>query len=255
MAQIEKKQFAELCGIGTNDLSNYIKRGKVNVVEGLIDTDDQTNIYFYERRQKIIAEKKSATVEVDSAVDGVKTVPVESGISSVSKEQTKNGVYTATKGENEEKKTETLNDRVAKKKEKEVQPTFKFPEQAPLTRNSQIDNELKEEALKRERLNSQILQSKLSKTLGESVPTDLIRNILANHTKSIATAFKNGSENLILLFSAARELTPSELSELRKSLMDITNKAINEAVDESQATLKAITDEYSQKKEVGEREL
>jgi hypothetical protein len=57
MAKYSKKEFAELCGIKTKELSVYSKRGKVIVVNNEIDDADQNNILFMQRQ---LAKKQKA---------------------------------------------------------------------------------------------------------------------------------------------------------------------------------------------------
>lgn len=61
MAKIPKKEFAELCGLTTGNLGNYIKRGHVVCVHDLIDTTNPTNLRFLEKRSaKDKADKQPA---------------------------------------------------------------------------------------------------------------------------------------------------------------------------------------------------
>lgn len=48
----KRKEFAALCGLTPGNLSNYIKAGKVVIVNGLIDDKTEQNAYFLSRRQQ-----------------------------------------------------------------------------------------------------------------------------------------------------------------------------------------------------------
>lgn len=52
MALLSKREFADKCGILTKNLSNYIKRGKVIVIDDRIDDTDLVNAQFCEHSRK-----------------------------------------------------------------------------------------------------------------------------------------------------------------------------------------------------------
>jgi len=56
MAQLTKAAFADKCNMATNELAVYIKRKKVFVENDLIDTLNETNRVFYEKKTKKKAE-------------------------------------------------------------------------------------------------------------------------------------------------------------------------------------------------------
>jgi hypothetical protein len=63
MAFLTKKDFAALCGIATNVLSTYIRRGKVVCKNDLIDTTHEFNVRFLEKqagKEKGKADKQNA---------------------------------------------------------------------------------------------------------------------------------------------------------------------------------------------------
>ena len=48
-------------------------------------------------------------------------------------------------------------------------------------------------------------------------------------------------------------MSRKDMADLRERLVEITNEAIDEAADDSISMLKAIVEEYSQKRGIGER--
>lgn len=216
MPKYTNKEFAKLCGIKTNNLRTYIDRGKVICVNGVIDTDDETNLYFYEKRRQNSDEK------------------------------------TAFLPDPEEIK---LNERVAEKTSKEVQTKFDYPVENPPSQSigSSLDNQHKEEDLKRIRMQNELMQAKVEKIKGESIPTVLATNMMLQHTKSLTTAFKNGIENFLITIQKMKGLSLEEMAEMRKQLIELLNKGVIESVEESKLAIDSIVDEYSSQREVGER--
>lgn len=58
MSDVNRKIFAELTGLSSGNLSNYIKRGKIIPNDdGTIDTEFELNKIFLENRKKLKEEK------------------------------------------------------------------------------------------------------------------------------------------------------------------------------------------------------
>ena len=56
MPKYTKKEFADLCGMQSNNFAVYVKRGKIIVENDLIDDSNQKNLAFYKKySQKVIA--------------------------------------------------------------------------------------------------------------------------------------------------------------------------------------------------------
>lgn len=220
MILVTKKKFAEMCGMQTKNLSVYIIRSQVVAnAEGMIDIEFELNKYFYEKQIRKNGGKPfiSNDLPIDVAASTEKKVPDS---------------------------------------KKEVQSVFDFPsaETSSPSRNSQLDEKIKQTSLEKERLNSELLKSKLEKIRGESIPTSLVKNLFLHHCKSITVSFKNGADALITQIAKMKGLDKAELAELRVQLIDIINKSVNDSIDESKRSVQNIVAEHSQKREVGERE-
>jgi hypothetical protein len=218
MALYTKKEFAKLCEIETKDLSNYIRRGKVVLTsDEKIDSELLDNVYFLDKRRELLAKKK----------DELK-LPSEE---------------------------QALNNRTAEKKATAPQSKFDFPtEIAPVSKNYQIDGDIKTQELEKSKIQTDILRAKREKMSGELVPTDLIRNLIGNHSKSITIAFQNAAENFLIKIAKKKGFEIEEKAELRKELIEIINTAVSDSIELSQKMLKSIVAEYSNKKDQGERE-
>ncbi len=216
MALLSRKQFAERCFINTRALSVYIARKKVVLSGDFIDTEVDDNRYFIEK--------------------------------SCVKYQKKGGIIPVS----EDKK---LNERVVEQIKDEVQPQFEFPEgDTPISENSKLDSKIKKASLEKTALDIQILQAKRDKITGESVPTVLVKTLIAHHSKSIIVAFQNGVDNILVAIAKRKGFDRTELGQLREEMIEIINTASTESVDISKKTLENIVQEYSQRKDVGERE-
>lgn len=223
MAKYTKKEFALLCGIKTKTLSVYIGRDQVLVGDDeKIDAALEINKYFVEQRQVYNSKNKTTT----------ETTP-------------KPETETAT----------TLDDRSANQ-QKEVQAKFKFPtEHAPSpSRNFQLDEQIKTQSLEKEKISSALLKAKLDKISGDTIPTELVKNLFMHHSKSITVAFQHGAENLLSKIAKLKGIDINEMAALRTELIEIINTAVNNSIETSKKTVASIVAEHSQRKEVGERE-
>jgi antitoxin component of MazEF toxin-antitoxin module len=219
-----KREFSIACGIKTKDLSNYISRGKVFVENDKIDGDLEINKSFLIARQEFNKTKEVAkppVVKIEPAADS-------------------------------EKK---LNERSADKS-KEVQSEFKFPKEhnPAQIKNFELDTEIKRQNLEKEKIAIQLQQAKLDKINGVTIPTELVKTVFIHHTKSITVAFHNGAETLLSKIAKLKGLDISEMADLRTELITIVNEAVDSSIAASKKTVESIVAEYSQKKDVGERE-
>lgn len=94
---------------------------------------------------------------------------------------------------------------------------------------------------------------KLQKEQGIVIPTDLVKDVFGRHNKSIVTAFKEGSDNIITEISKKKELTRAEVAEINQALIKIINDATDKAISETKRALTNIVNEYAAKRGVGER--
>jgi len=122
---------------------------------------------------------------------------------------------------------------------------------------SKFDLETSKKALDIEKTSEEIeiLKIKKQKLQGEVIPTELVKVIFKQHSASITTSFKNGIENLILELSKSKNMTRTEVAEIRFRMTDIINEAVLESIGMSKKMIKNIIAEYSEKKDVGEREV
>lgn len=222
MAELSKKDFAELCSIKTKDLSIYIRRGKVLVSGDMVDTMNPTNVYFMEGRERLMEKKEAKKGDAEAVRSG----------------------------------EDALNKRVADKKNtKEPEINFDIP--APNAEPSAaylIDNKIKTQELEKSKLQTLLLEAKLEKISGDSIPTELVKNMMLHHSKSITIAFENGMDNWLMMIAKKMNIGIKEMAEFRKELVPVINEAVKSSIEMSKNTIKNIIAEHSQKKEVGEQD-
>jgi hypothetical protein len=84
------------------------------------------------------------------------------------------------------------------------------------------------------------------------MPTDMVKIIFTQHTKSIVEEFKNAVDGILTKFSKRRDLDNAEVAEIRGELIKVINSATENAVKTSKKNIQNIISEYSETKEVGE---
>ena len=146
-----------------------------------------------------------------------------------------------------------LNER-ASSNVKEINTKFEYPAEAPASSAYLMDNKIKEQELEKNKLQTKLLEVKLDKVIGDSIPTELVRNLMLAHSKSITVSFKNGLENWLKVISKKLNISIEDVAAFRAELIPIINTAVNDAIDGSKKGIKNIVDEHSQRKDVGERD-
>ncbi len=221
MPVFEKREFADHYDIKTKDLAKYIQRGKVIEIDGKIDTNDIVNAAWCLNREQLNMKKA-----------------VKAG------------------NPNEKITTEVKKEVAAVKKTAEPQPKFEFPPETKRTLQEQFQSEAKLKDLQVEKTENEIAlqREKLQKIQGESVPTELVKNLFTQHNKSVTVAYRNATDNLLMEIQAKHSISSEEMGSLRSRLIEVVNKAVIEAAEETKNSLKTMVEEWSAKKGVGERD-
>lgn len=205
-----------MCSMATNQLSVYVSRKKVVLSGEFIDTSIPQNRDFLKRRQEKYGQKQPANPSQETkqpSKPNVKEPVIESSA-----------------------------------------PEIDFPDDDD-SGSSYAVLDKKEKALniKKKREEIEILKVKKEKLHGVLIPTDLVKVLMAQHYKSVSTAFQHASDNLIMEMSKKKKLNRNEVAELRGHLVKIINKAVNDSIDDSKDNIKNIVSEYSERRGVGER--
>jgi len=214
-----KKQFADLCGIKTGDLSNYQKRGKVSYSGDYIDDAIEPNISFL---KKALDKKNGCQVPETPKEE---TLPLT-------------------------KELTTLNISEPKIRTPKA-PNVKPPKEKEATGYNLGINKT---ALQIENLElkNRELEQKLNVKLGEYIPRAPVLVTFKYHAKNIAVAFKNSMEGILTRY--ANNFTNEEMASIRALLTEEINHSQRSAIEQTKKSISEIIAISSNKKEVGERE-
>lgn len=209
-----KPDFCTLTGIKPKDLSIYVKRGKVVLSGDLVDDTIKENIDFIKKRAARMVESVSE-----------KTTSVTEDHKNVSPN------YSSIKTYIHENRHEA--------------PALGIVELEKIKKVLDIDKITEE---------IEILRKKNEKLAGESIPTDLVKVVFAQHSKSIATSFHVAADNFLMDISKKHDIDRVELAKLRGILIKKINEAIDKSIEDSKKQIYNIVVQYSDKKQQGEKE-
>jgi hypothetical protein len=200
MAFYTKHDFGSLTGFKTNNLSNYIKRGKVILTGGLIDDSIPQNASFLKKFS-----------------ERAKNIIVASDTSAIKKESsTKNSASSST--------------------------------------IYGMELKLKRAELAKKAADTIHVQLKIDKLTGASIPTDLVKGVVSQLSKSLISSFKDGADGFLIEISKRKSLTINETAELRGVLINVINQSSTKAIAECKKNIRTIVNEFSTKREVGEHD-
>lgn len=213
MALHSKKQFADLCGIATNNLSVQISRGKVIVVNELIDDTLEKNKAFLEKRSS----KKPNNSNQNTLLEtNTSKLVVESGI----------------------KPPQNSNELIIPSESQsytESERQLKYLD--TLKRAAEIEK----------------LSLDVAKKKGEVIPSELVKPVFLQHNQSIVTEFKNVTDEVIRMFAKKKSLSVNEVAEITGELTSCINNAMNKATMATVNAIDSIVNDFAEKKGVGER--
>lgn len=238
MSDVNRMIFAELAGLTSGNLSNYIKRGKVIPNDdGTIDTEFELNKIFLENRRKLKEEKEKPKPKPEVIQDlpfldevmEVEDIP-ESEPENIQKPKAK-----------EEYRPKKL---VLPAKEKVVQPPVEIilngekVNAKELALRKQVADVLKvERDAEKKKLEIEKLQGKL-------MPIELVEQILSINLNIVFKEFEASIFSQVQMFipSNDREEIASATEKIRFSLADVIQKAREESSDQ----IEAVINDYSQ---------
>lgn len=217
MALYSKRQFADLAGVPSNNLSNYIKRGHVLLKSGkpckcqknkctcLIDSGDPKNAVFLQQRGIN-----------DQAVPATEAKPAKAA------KITFGGTDPAPTG----KKTRLL----------------ELQEQKLENQNREAENRIR------------LLEAKIQKAYEEVVPRDFADFMIKNYSVGIADVWLTATERFLMQKGTALGLSREEVIEHRKYITEILNDAKRKGAEEAINNMRKVAREYAGRKDRGVRE-
>lgn len=143
------------------------------------------------------------------------------------------------------------------KGEKEQKPKPPKFEDIPL--DDEEKQELKDLSLRKKILDTKKVEEEVtrlqltnSKLRGEAIPVELVKNVIAQLSKSVISAFKDGADALLTEIAHSKKLSNAEHARLRGVLVDIVNGSTNNAIQIANKDIKKLASDYSVKKGRGE---
>ncbi len=122
-------------------------------------------------------------------------------------------------------------------------------EKSGLLKNAEAKAEL--DLLKRQN-EIDLQRLEITKKRGELVPVQAVKSLIVLQSQSQRTAYLQASENFLIIISQKKQLSSTELTDLKMEFHKIVNKAIDDAVNTSQATLKGLVVDFQKKRGVGQ---
>ena len=239
MPAYKRKEFAELCGVSDAYLTMYIKRGKVFLGDDKrIDSELPMNADF-------IAKSKDKK-EKPSSVAKEKTVLKSVEVFELIEDEVE---YVAPK----------VVAKVApiKKERQKKEPVPHFDISNDRTQEAiakyNLDTQIKQAELEKKEQEIELNRLKIAKITGEVIPTDLIKIIFNQHSKSITTAFHQGCDNFITTIVKQTGMSREEMASIRGQLIEIVNESVRAANEESKMAVKHVVGEYAEKRGQGEK--
>ena len=118
----------------------------------------------------------------------------------------------------------------------------------------QIEREKKLADLEKTKAETVYKELQIQKMKGQNIPTELVKNVVSILSKSLISAFKDGSDLMLIEISKRKQLSGNETAELKGLFVKIINEANIKAVNEANKGIKVIANDFSEKREVGEHD-
>jgi hypothetical protein len=100
----------------------------------------------------------------------------------------------------------------------------------------------------------ELLKKRNAKMDGESIPTEVVKNIFSVYGKNMVINFHNSSKNWLTIMAKMVNLTNAQIAEMDMELKKGANEAVLKAQLDSKKAISNIIKEYSLKREVGEHD-
>jgi hypothetical protein len=113
---------------------------------------------------------------------------------------------------------------------------------------------LKEARIKQVEAATKYRELQAARLAGETVPTEMAKAVLKQHNLSVMTSFKNAADRIVGDVTRRKNFSLEEIAQLNGEIIAAINSAVREAIEISISSLKNIEDEYSQKRERGQRD-
>ena len=241
MSDVNRKIFAELAGLSSGNLSNYIKRGKIIPNDdGTIDTEFELNKIFLENRKKLKDEKdnpkpkKEVIQDLPFLEDVMEEVEIEPEPEPILEPQ----VFPQKKEKKPSKLLLPVKEKAAATPPVEIILNGEKVNAKELALRKQVADVLKvERDAEKKKLEIEKLQGKL-------MPIELVEQILSINLNTVFKEFEASIFSQVQMFipSNDREEIATATEKIRFSLADVIEKAREESADQ----IEAVINDYSQ---------
>ena len=241
MSDVYRKIFAELTGLSSGNLSNYIKRGKIIPNDdGTIDTEFELNKIFLENRKKLKDEKdnpkpkKELIQDLPFLEDVMEEVEIEPEPEPILEPQ----VFPQKKEKKPSKLLLPVKEKASSTPPVEIILNGEKVNAKELALRKQVADVLKvERDAEKKKLEIEKLQGKL-------MPIELVEQILSINLNTVFKEFEASIFSQVQMFipSNDREEIATATEKIRFSLADVIEKAREESADQ----IEAIINDYSQ---------
>ena len=241
MSDVNRKIFAELAGLSSGNLSNYIKRGKIIPNDdGTIDTEFELNKIFLENRKKLKEEKDNLKPkeEVIQDLPFLEEVMEEVEIEPEPEPILEPQVFPQKKEKKPSKLLLPVKEKAAATPPVEIILNGEKVNAKELALRKQVADVLKvERDAEKKKLEIEKLQGKL-------MPIELVEQILSIKLNTVFKEFEASIFSQVQMFipSNDREEIATATEKIRFSLADVIEKAREESADQ----IEAIINDYSQ---------
>ncbi len=117
-----------------------------------------------------------------------------------------------------------------------------------------LESQLKRVEIKKKKQEINLLELKEQKTIGALIPTEMVKILFIQHSKSILTAFDNSIDKILTKISKVKKLTNAERSKLSGELKAELNTAVDRSIGESKSNIRKMIFEYTEVRGIGERQ-
>lgn len=201
MAIYKKGEFAKLCGIGNSAITNAINRHQLIETNGRIDTSIAMN-YDY--------------MMVSRARNGLDSEGVPDNPASVLS------------------KMKAIEQPAPKKTKAEQTDSDSAQGAYDLERRKKLAD------IEKKQVDIRIALLTEQKLKGESIPTNIVRDIITQMSKSFIESYRDKSEQFVINIAHKNRLSADQSAEMKGELIRMINKAHDDAISEAQAAMKAI---------------
>jgi hypothetical protein len=139
-----------------------------------------------------------------------------------------------------------LKKRAAKPKQK----VDKAPDPAKIARDVELkellamEKEAKQLAILSKRKEQTLLDARIQKMHGVLIPTDLVKNLFAQHFREVSTSFKQGIDGILSEIGKKAKLNGNQMAEIRGRMVKILNESVERSVNNSKKSVQNVVTEY-----------